>query len=117
MGKPLEIVTEEPAPTTPKPKLVKPEQKQDPGFWTRPAIQMGWGKTGKQIRNFPDKLSDDARAGLYPVDFTDGTLGQHLTGSATAPKEVKTVPAEAEPKEAEAKESKEVEPQKAKEKP
>jgi hypothetical protein len=115
LNKPLEIVTEDPpAPEVPKPKLVKPEVKQDPGFWTRPAIEMGFGKTGKQMRAVPDKLSDDSRAGLYPVDLSDGTVGQHLTTKAT---EQVAAPKEAKPKKVESKDSKEAKPQKATEEP
>jgi len=47
------------------------------------------------------------------VGLSDGTIGQHLTGSATTTKEVKQVT----PKEAAPKEPKEASPQKAKEEP
>ena len=59
--------------TSPNPsqkKLVKPEvqTKKDPTFWSN--VRKGLEKTGGQADDLPEKIGDEDREGLYPVDLT-----------------------------------------------
>lgn len=65
------LVVAQPKPEEPKAKKLEkptPQSKSDPGFWTN--VRAGLEKTGGQADDLPEKIGDEEREGLYPVDLT-----------------------------------------------
>merc|ERR1719265_1683976 len=69
LQKGLVVAREKPEPVVEK-KMVKPEvqKKDDPTFWSN--VRRGLEKTGGQADDLPEKIGDEDREGLYPVDLT-----------------------------------------------